>query len=671
MINLSPKFSCAKWLPILRTIVTSIPKCFTPIDQSCPPLVLDSYLEGSIIDAVYFKNREIDNFIKSGNLNSAFRSFNEMTMCDVVTYNLLISGLHRYGLSEQALPLYAEMVFHGIKESGSTFSSVLGICGDGGFLREGIQVHCRVVGLGFSLNLFVRGSLINLYMQMGYHDVALKLFDELPERNLAIWNLVLRGFCKLGRLDELLRFHARMELEGVEPNGLTYCYFLRGCSIERSLHAGKKLQCLVVKLGLVDANIYVANALVDFYSALGFLVDARKSFEAIPVEDVISWNSLVAVYTDCDLVSDALELLTCMQLWGKRPSIRSLVGILNFSSRNENISLGKQIHCCVLKLGFDNDSVHIQSALIDMYGKCGEVESSVDVFESLPKRTLECYNSLMTSLLYCCAIEAVVEIFSLIVDEGVGLDGVTFSTTMKALLMSASASLVSCQLLHCLAIKSGLELDSAVGCSLIDAYSKCGHVVLSWQVFKGLHSPNAICFTSMINGYARNGMGREGLEMLQAMINKGLKPDNVTFLCALTGCNHEGLVEEGRLVLDSVKSLSGVHPDRQHFSCMIDLLCRAGLLYEAEDLLQQSPGKGDCVMWTSLLRSCRVHKNEVIGRRAARVLMEFDLEDPGVWLQASNFYSEIGEFDTSNQIREVAVARKMTREIGRSLIELK
>ncbi|GMY26250.1 putative pentatricopeptide repeat-containing protein At3g05240 [Fagus crenata] len=660
-----------KFLSFVRTITTFTPKFYIHIASSTPSLVLDSYCESSAHEGVYSKNRIIDNLIKSGQLNSALQVFDEMPLYDVVTYNLLISGHARCGFPKQALYLYAEMVLQGIRESPSTFSSVLGVCSNAGFYKEGIQVHCRVITLGFSLNLFVGSSLVDLYMHLGLDDVALKLFNELPERNLAVWNLVLRGYCELGRSDELLGLYSKMELDGVEPNGLTFCYLFRGCSNSKLLDAGKQLHCHTVKVGWVESNIFVANALVDFYSACRSLVDAKKSFESIPVEDVISWNSIVAVNADNGLLFDALEFFSIMQFWGKRPSIRSFVGFLNWSSGTKNIQFGKQIHSYVVRLGIEHGSIHIQSALIDMYGKCGDIESSVAIYESVSERTLECCNSLMTSLLHCGITEDVVEMFGLMVDEGVGLDEVTFSTTLKALSVSGSTSLASCRLLHCCAIKSGFESDTAVACSLIDAYSRCGHVELSCLIFNKIPSPNVICFTSIINGYAWNGMGREGLEMLQALVQKGLKPDKVTFLCALTGCSHSGLVEEGKFLFDSMKTLHGINPERQHFSCMVDMLGRAGLLDEAQELLQRAPGKGDSVMRSSLLQSCRLHGNEIVGRRVAKILMELEPDDPAVCLQASNFYSEIGEFQTSMQIRESAYAKKVTREIGHSLIEIK
>ncbi|CAN1151192.1 Probable polygalacturonase At1g80170 [Linum perenne] len=549
------------------------------------------------------------------------------------------------------------MVLHGIRESESTVCSVLSICGEVGGLRDGIQVHCRVVKLGYGCNVFVGSSLVGVYMDMGLEGLGLGLFRELPERNLATWNLVLRRFSELRRADELLGLYDVMREEGVEGNGVTFSYLIHGCCDERFCNEGKKLHSHLIKVGWESSNLFVANGLVDFYSARGRLSDAKRSFEVIRAEDVLSWNSMLAAYVSNGFVLEAVELFNAMQFFSKRPSIRSFVGFLNFASRTADALLGKQIHSWVLKVGFAVGSVHVQSALIDMYGKCRDIESSVSFFYGyVPERSLECCNSLMTSLLHCGIIEDVVEMFGLMVDEGTGLDEVTFSTVLKALSDSTSfSSLASCSMVHSCVTKLGFETDLAVSSSLIDAYSKTGCVKLARNVFKQLTSPNVICYTAMISGYAHNGMGNEGLEMLKEMMLKGLTPDKVTFLCVLNGCSHSGLVEEGRMAFDVMKLMYGIPPNRRHFSCMVDLLGRSGMLNEAEELLHQYPGKGDWIMWSSLLQSCRNHKNETVGRRAAKVLMDVDPGDFAVYLQVSNYYAEIGEYDLSMQIRETGI----------------
>lgn len=640
-----------------------------PMSMPLTSLQLDTYIQPNDRDTIYSYNKAIDYRIKLGSLSHAHDLFDEMRVRDVVTWNTIISGYSRCGFPEEALYMYKQMVGEGVSESSSTFSSVLSMCCDAGLYQQGLEIHSRAIVLGFSMNMYVGSALIDLYMHIGFWDIAFRLFSGLPERSLAVWNLVLRGCSELGRSSELFGVFNSMKEEGVMPNALTFCYLIRGCGNEEFVQEGKQLHCCVLKNGWSKLNIFVANALVDFYSACGCLDDAEKTFGVIPPSDVISWNSMVSAYGNNGFTFEAFEFFSKMRFWGKKPSVRSFVGLLTVSREKKNLLLGNQIHCFVMKTGFAVSSAYVQSALIDMYGKCGEIESSMSIFEGDHEISLEPCNSMMTSLLQYGIVEDVVDLFAMMLAKGIRFDEVSLSTTLKALSISSCASLIGCTMLHCCVIKSGFVSDSAVSCSLIDAYSRSGHVKCSHQIFEDLPSVNVVSFTSIINAYARNGMGMQGLEMLKEMTQKGVKPDKVAFLCVLNGCNHSGLVEEGKMVFNSMRTVHGIYPDRKHYSCMIDLFGRAGLLEDAEELLKQAPRKDDSVLWSSLLRSCRIHQNEDVGRRVTKILMDLEPEDPEIWLLASNFYAEIGEFETSSHIREVAVARKMRMDIGNSLIE--
>ncbi|GLU21634.1 hypothetical protein SLE2022_377630 [Rubroshorea leprosula] len=104
-----------------------------------------------------------------------------MSIRDAVMDKLLVSGYGRCGCPKQALNHCSKMVLQGVRESASNFSSVISICNGVGFHIEGIQVQWRVILLGFELNLYIESSLVDLCMHMGLEEVALKLFDELPE----------------------------------------------------------------------------------------------------------------------------------------------------------------------------------------------------------------------------------------------------------------------------------------------------------------------------------------------------------------------------------------------------------------------------------------------------------------------------------------------------------
>ncbi|CAA0833109.1 Tetratricopeptide repeat (TPR)-like superfamily protein [Striga hermonthica] len=588
---------------------------------------------------------------------------------DVVTWNTMISGHYRSGFLEQSLRLYGQMVSQGILENPSTFSTVLSMCAIGKFFEEGLIVHCRAIVFGFCNNVYIGSALVDLYLRMGLTDVALRLFGALKERNLATWNIVLRSLCEAGKSKDFLSIYNEMKYDGLEPNGLTFCYLIQGCGHGRFLDEGLQLHCFVIKNGFVNLNLFVANALVDFYSACGKLIETKKSFAVIPKEDVVSWNSMVSVCAANGYSFEALEFFNRMQFWGKRPSSCSIAAFLKLSSMAGNLLLGKQIHCYTLKLGFN--TVFVQSALIDMYGKCGDLQCSVGVFNSIGKRTVECCNPLMTSFLKSGLTEDAIDLFGLMLDEKIGFDETSLSLALKALSNSnvGPASSASCPMLHCCAVKSGFESDVSILCSLIDTYSKSGRPESSFRLFRQIRSPDVLCFTSIISALARDGKGKECVRMLYEMVEKGIKPDNVTFLSVLTGCNHSGLVEEGRLVFSWMRAHFGPSAERRHYSCMADLLGRAGLLDEAEELIEGSPWEGDYVIWSSVLRSCRIHQHERVGRRAVKKLMEIEPDNPSGWAQASSFYWEIGDFEAAKECREIGFARKVGKEIGRSWIE--
>ncbi|CAB4278234.1 unnamed protein product [Prunus armeniaca] len=94
------------------------------------------------------------------------------------------------------------------------------------------------------------------------------------------------------------------------------------------------------------------------------------------------------------------------------------------------------------------------------------------------------------------------------------------------------------------------------------------------------------------------------------MINTGLVPDEITFLGVLSACCHGGLVEDGRKYFSLMTSKFNLFPELKHYSSMVDLLGRAGLLQEAEELIHSMPIKADAVVWGALFFACYIHKME-------------------------------------------------------------
>ena len=128
-------------------------------------------------------------------------------------------------------------------------------------------------------------------------------------------------------------------------------------------------------------------------------------------------------------------------------------------------------------------------------------------------------------------------------------------------------------------------------------------------------SRNSLTWTSIIGGLALHGTEHDdALSYFSKMIDVGLRPDEVTVLGVLSACCHGGLVEEGRKYFTQMTSKFSLSPQLKHYSCMVDLLGRAGLLDEAEELIKSLAIEHDAVVWGALFFACRMHGNFLMGK---------------------------------------------------------
>ena len=109
--------------------------------------------------------------------------------------------------------------------------------------------------------------------------------------------------------------------------------------------------------------------------------------------------------------------------------------------------------------------------------------------------------------------------------------------------------------------------------------------------------------------------GKLALGLFDSMHVHGMKPDAITFACVLSACGRANLVVKGRQIFKMMNEAHRISPMIDHFTCMVDLLARAGKLDEAEKLLESSPFSPPKDMWRALLSACIKYAEIGIGQR--------------------------------------------------------
>ncbi|KAI4993384.1 hypothetical protein ZWY2020_007697 [Hordeum vulgare] len=163
--------------------------------------------------------------------------------------------------------------------------------------------------------------------------------------------------------------------------------------------------------------------------------------------------------------------------------------------------------------------------------------------------------------------------------------------------------------------KRVLDNEFNLGAALIDMYAKCGRTDMAAKVFHPLDHKNVAAWNALITGLAVNGDAQDCISVFEQMKRLGEKPNDIMFVGVLIACAHSGLVDEGRWFSQSMSSYYGVQPEAKHYGCMVDMLGRAGLLEEAEELTRSMPMAPDVIILGALLGACGMHKRFDVAER--------------------------------------------------------
>lgn len=332
-----------------------------------------------------------------------------------------------------------------------------------------------------------------------------------------------------------------------------------------------------------------------------------------------------------------------------------------------NLHGGIQYHCFALRTGFIAN-VYVGSSLINLYCKCGKLDYAYQVFEEMPVRNVVSWTSIITGFAQEWQVDVCLDLFHRMRNSTLKPNDFTFTSLLGACM--GSGALGQGRSIHCQTIQMGFESYIHISNALISMYCKCGAVEDALYIFRNLDGKDSVSWNSMIAGYAQHGLAWQAIDLFEEMKKQSVKTDAITFLGVLSSCRHAGLVKEGWLYFNSMVK-NGVQPELDHYSCVVDLLGRAGLLEEAEDVIQRMPIQPNAVIWGSLLSSCRFHGNVLFGIQAAESRLLLEPSCAATHVQLAHLYASVGCWDHAARVRKLMKDKGLKTSPGCSWIEIK
>ncbi|OAY34737.1 pentatricopeptide repeat-containing protein At5g48910 [Manihot esculenta] len=488
------------------------------------------------------------------------------------------------------------------------------------------QIHAHFIKTGLVRDPLAAAEILKFLSLSNHRDVnyARKFFAQIHEPNCFSWNTVIRAFAETDDDDsqndsdsnpfEALFYFCQMCGDGlVEPNRFTFPSVLKACAKTARLQEGKQVHGFVVKLGL-DNDEFVASNLIRMYVMCGLMEDANVLF-----------------------IKHVSEYVNRSKL-----------------ARDKRTQDG---------------NVVLWNVMIDGYVRLGDIKTSRELFDNMPQRSVVSWNVMISGYAQSGHFKEAIDLFHDMQMGDIPPNYVTLVSILPAI--SRLGALELGKWVHLYAEKNRLEINDVLGSALIDMYSKCGSIEKAVQVFERIRDKkNAVTWSAIIGGLAMHGRAKDALAYFRRMQQAGVTPSDVVYIGLLSACSHAGLVEEGRSVFNDMVNSVGLEPRIEHYGCMVDLLGRAGLLEEAEQLILNMPIQPDDVIWKALLGACKMHGNIEMGERVAGILMDMFPHDSGSYVALSNIFASRGNWEGVAEVRLKMKEMDIRKEPGCSWIEL-
>lgn len=541
---------------------------------------------------------------------------------------------------------------------------------DGGL--TGTSLHGHVMKRGFSSDPFIQTALFGMYSKYGDLESANDVFTSMDDKNrdAIAWNSIIVGNIKNNKLSEGLLHFGSMMRTGVVPTQFTYSMVLNAL---RRLGDHKSGQLVHARVIVADifADLPLKNALLSMYCNCGKIEMAFRVFSRIEDPDIVSWNTMIAGFAmngDGESAMIFFIQFRRMSSSKSKPDDYTFAAIISAIRKFPASNHGKALHAQVGKEGYAR-STFVGSTLVSMYFKNGETDSAEKVFSSISSRDVILWTEMIMGYSRMSNGERAIRSFCDMTQEGHNVDDFTLSAALGA--CADLAALRQGEMIQSMAVKAGFEAEIFVCASLIDMYAKSGCLQNAKFIFSRVPDPDLKCWNAMIGGFCNHGRTEDALDLFEEILKQGLVPDGITFLSLLTACSHCGLVDQGKFLWSYMKNI-GIQPGPKHYSCMVCLLSRAGMLEEAKQLVIESPFSEDYMeLWRTLLSSCVNNRNLGEGLNAAGQVLQLDVVDNATHVLLSNLYAAKGRWDDVVEMRRKIRGRMLNEgQPGLSWVEV-
>ncbi|GFZ18795.1 tetratricopeptide repeat (TPR)-like superfamily protein [Actinidia rufa] len=317
-----------------------------------------------------------------------------------------------------------------------------------------LRIHASLIRHGLDDHPILTFKLQCSYSSLNRLDYSVAVFNSTGNPDVFSYAAIIHAHSVKNLHQQALDLYVQMLTNYVDPNTFTFSAILKSCPLQ----LGKTIHSQALKFG-IDSDTYVRTALVDVYARGGDLESARATsrllFDGMEERDVVCWSVMINGYTQHGRPNEALALFRQMLGLKVKPSEATIVAVLSACGQLGALESGRWVHSYIVNNGI-RFNVHVGTALVDMYSKCGSLEDASLVFDAIQDKDVVAWNSMIVGYAIHGFTEDALQLFTTMCGRGVHPTDITFIGILSA---CAHAGLVSegWRFFHLMKGKYGIE----------------------------------------------------------------------------------------------------------------------------------------------------------------------------------------------------------------------
>ncbi|XP_047325652.1 pentatricopeptide repeat-containing protein At1g19720 [Impatiens glandulifera] len=276
---------------------------------------------------------------------------------------------------------------------------------------------------------------------------------------------------------------------------------------------------------------------------------------------------------------EAIAALDSVSSRGSKVTPKTFINLIDSCIALNSLDLGLQLHKRLDLLS--EDDPFVETKLVSMYAKCGNLGKARKVFDQMRERNLYTWSAVIGAFSRARKWSEVVDLFFLMMEDDILPDEFLFQKILPA--CGNCGNFEVGKLIHSIVLRCGMHHDIRLNNSILAVYAKCGDVFSVRRFFDKMDEKDVVSWNSLITAYCQNGDVKEARQLMDSMYANCVEPGLVTWNILITSLNRYGNCDQAMELIKEMESF-GIIPDIVTWTSMISGLGQNNRESQALDL---------------------------------------------------------------------------------------